>query len=204
MTETTKDIDGNDVTVSYKVNGGEAAEGDAADFTIEDGKTTTVDFEDDYTKQTGILELTKTILGDITEEEAEGTLTFVITTKVTEGGNEVTKYLKADGTLSDTEAALTLKDFDHEEETDKYTLTITTSELGSYTVTETTMAATPLPRPRRTSTERMSQSSTASTEATGLKEQRLLQPSKPERPQRSPSKMTTPTSPNRRRATSNW
>ena len=52
---------------------------------------------------------------DITAEEAEGALTFVITTKATEGGNEVTKYLKADGTLSDTEAALTLKDFDHEE-----------------------------------------------------------------------------------------
>ena len=88
--------------------------------------------------EAGILELTKTILGDITEEEAEGALTFVITTKVTEGGEEVTKYLKADGTLSDTEIKLTLKDFEHDKGTDKYTLTITTSELGSYTVTETT------------------------------------------------------------------
>ena len=62
----------------------------------------------------------------------------MITTKVTEGGNEVTKYLKADGTLSDTEVTLTLKDFDHEGETDKYTLTIEKVDLGNYTVTETT------------------------------------------------------------------
>jgi hypothetical protein len=58
--------------------------------------------------------------------------------QVNEGGNEVTKYLKADGTLSDTEVKLTLNDFEHDKGTDKYTLTITTSELGSYTVTETT------------------------------------------------------------------
>ena len=51
MTETTKDIDGNDVTVTYKVNGGEAAEGDAASFAIEAAKTTTVEFQNDYEKE---------------------------------------------------------------------------------------------------------------------------------------------------------
>ena len=86
VTETTKDVDGNDVTVTYKVNGGEAADGDAADFTIEDGETTTVDFEDDYTKQPGILEITKTIKGDVTPEEAKGLLTFEVKTTVIEDG----------------------------------------------------------------------------------------------------------------------
>ena len=138
VTETTKDIDGKEYTVRYSVNGEAQEEGSEAAAAIEKDKTTTVDFEDDFTSKPGILELTKTILGDITEEEAEGALTFVITAKVTEGGSEVTKYLKADGTLSDTEVKLTLNDFEHDKGTDKYTLTITTSELGSYTVTETT------------------------------------------------------------------
>ena len=50
VTETTKDVDGHDVTVSYKVNGSEAAEGDAASFAIEAAKTTTVEFQNDYEK----------------------------------------------------------------------------------------------------------------------------------------------------------
>ena len=66
---------------------------------VEDEKTTRVEFQNDYTKQTGTLELTKTIKGDITKEEAEGALTFIVATKVTEDGQEVTKYLDKNGDL---------------------------------------------------------------------------------------------------------
>ncbi len=82
MTETTKTVDGKDVTVTYSVTeegseAGEATEGDAADAEVKDGKTTTVAFEDNYTEQaeekkTGILELTKTIKGDITQGSVLG------------------------------------------------------------------------------------------------------------------------------------
>jgi pilin isopeptide linkage protein len=81
ITETTKDVSGKDVTVKYSVNGGEATEGTAAAAEVKDGETATVAFEDDYKNQTGNLELTKTIKGDITEEEAAGALTFQIKTK---------------------------------------------------------------------------------------------------------------------------
>ena len=140
--ETDKDVDGNDVTVTYKVNGGDSQTGEETTAAVEGGKTTTVEFEDDYTKKAeagkGNLELVKTIKGDITEEEANGALTFVVATKVTEDGTEVTKYLKADGTLSDTEVKLTLADFTHDEGSDEYILKLEDIELGNYTVTETT------------------------------------------------------------------
>ena len=111
---------------------------------VEDKETTEVVFEDDYTiipePEKGNLELVKTIEGAITEEEAEGKLTFVISTKVTEGTGTVTKYLKADGTLTDNaeEAVLTLKDFAHDAGTDEYILKLENIDLGEYTVTETT------------------------------------------------------------------
>ena len=55
---------------SISLNGGEATEGSEAAASVNKDKTTTVAFEDDYTDQTGSFELTKTIKGDITEEEA--------------------------------------------------------------------------------------------------------------------------------------
>ena len=140
--ETDKDVDGNDVTVTYKVNGGDSQTGEETTAAVEGGKTTTVEFEDDYTKKAeagkGNLELVKTIKGDITEDEANGALTFVVATTVTEGGQTTTKYLKADGTLSDTEVKLTLKDFTHDEGSDEYILKLENIDLGNYTVTETT------------------------------------------------------------------
>ena len=140
--ETDKDVDGNDVTVTYKVNGGDSQTGEETTAAVEAGKTTTVEFEDDYTKKAeagkGNLELVKTIKGDITEEEASGALTFVVATTVTEGSQTTTKYLKADGTLSDTEVKLTLADFTHDEGSDEYILKLEDIELGNYTVTETT------------------------------------------------------------------
>ena len=134
----TKDIDGKDVIVTYSVNGAKAVEGDSAKASVNAGETTTVAFEDNYTKKTddtkkGDLELTKTIKGDVTEEEAEGALVFVIRTS--DG-----KYLKADGTRTSSrdEAKLTLKDFEHKAGTKKYTLKIKGIAAGSYKVTETT------------------------------------------------------------------
>ena len=64
----------------------------------------------------------------------------MISTEVTEGTGTVTKYLKADGTLTDNaaEAVLTLKDFAHDEGTDEYILKLENIDLGNYTVTETT------------------------------------------------------------------
>ena len=64
VTETTKDIDGKDVTVTYSVDGGEKTEGTETTAAVEDEKTTRVEFQNDYTKHTGTLELTKTIKGD--------------------------------------------------------------------------------------------------------------------------------------------
>ncbi|SDM06602.1 hypothetical protein SAMN04487833_1601, partial [Sarcina sp. DSM 11001] len=140
--ETDKDVDGNDVTVSYKINGGESTTTADATATVEikDGETTNVEFEDDYDKHTGSIELTKTIKGPVTEEEAKGALTFHISTEVTENGKTVTKYLKADGTLTtkQNEATLTLTAFYHVDGSDSYTLKIENVELGNYTVTETT------------------------------------------------------------------
>ena len=105
---------------------------------VKDGQTATAEITDEYEKETpaekkGSLELTKTIKGDVTEEEAEGALVFVIRTS--DG-----KYLKADGTRTSSrdEAKLTLKDFEHKAGTKKYTLKIKGIAAGSYTVTETT------------------------------------------------------------------
>ena len=101
------------MTVTYKVNGGDSQTGDTAAAEVTDGEITKVDFENDYTKQTGTLELTKTIKGDITKEEAEGALTFIVQA---ENG----KYLDKNGDLVENEkdAVLTLKDFTYDEEAD--------------------------------------------------------------------------------------
>ena len=80
MTETTKDIDGKNVSVTYSVNGGESQTGTSADAAVEKDETTTVAFENSYVNQTGTLQLTKTIKGDVTPEEAAGLLTFEVKT----------------------------------------------------------------------------------------------------------------------------
>ena len=83
-------------------------------------------------------ELTKTIKGDVTPEEAAGLLTFEVKTTVTENGEEVDKWVGPDGELTDTATKLTLeKDFTFDEETGKYTLIINNVEVGEYTITET-------------------------------------------------------------------
>ncbi|MBQ8307036.1 MAG: hypothetical protein IJX90_12570, partial [Blautia sp.] len=78
-------------------------------------------------EETGSLELTKTIKGDITEEEAAGALTFEVKTKAG-------KWLKKDGSLSDTAVQLTLADFTHTPGTKDYTLKFENILIGEYTV----------------------------------------------------------------------
>jgi LPXTG-motif cell wall-anchored protein len=89
--------------------------------------------EPETAPKTGSFELTKIIKGDVTEEEAEGSLTFII--KAQDG-----RYLRKDGSLvsEQKDAVLTLKDFEHVIGTSNYILKITTGETGKYTVTEMT------------------------------------------------------------------
>ena len=84
VTESVTDIEGYTLTsVTYKKGNGTYAEGNSADITIGRAATTTVDFCDNYTKKEekpsyGKLVITKTIAGEVTEEEAEGTLSFEV------------------------------------------------------------------------------------------------------------------------------
>ena len=137
MTETTKDIDGKDVTVTHSVDGGEKTEGTETEAAVEDGKTTRVEFQNDYKMQTtpeetGKLVITKTIDGlTITESEFEGALTFEVKT-------EDGKWLDKDGNISETEVKLTLKDGGFVKGEDgTYIKTFENVAPGKYTVVET-------------------------------------------------------------------
>ena len=127
VTETTKHPDGTK-TVETKtlqvLSGNKAAVAPFADETDSSQPSKA-------TEKTGSLKLTKTLKGDITEEEAEGALTFEVKTS---GG----KWVKADGSLSTTKEVLTLKAFSHQKGTMKYSLTLKKLPAGKYTVTETT------------------------------------------------------------------
>ena len=147
VTETTKDLTGKDVTVTYTVTkeGGAAGEeqtGKEAAAGVEKGKTTTVAFEDDYKNlPANTLVITKSVKGGVTQQEAEGALTFTI-------HNDTTgEYLLADGqTITDkSKAVLTLSDL---KKADGYvvtgdaengflfTVTFNDVDAGAYTVTE--------------------------------------------------------------------
>ena len=137
VTEQTYTVGGCAVTVKHALNGADQATGDSAAFGVANNTTTTVDFENDYTKDTGSLKITKVLSGDVTAEEAEGGLKFTIK-------NSAGKFLKADGTLTDSaeEGTLTLKDFTT---SDKKTYTLEFSgdkalAVDTYTVTETNSA----------------------------------------------------------------
>ena len=127
--ETTRDITGKDVTVTYTFNGEEATEG--TPFNVSNGKTYNVAFEDDYTNQKGSLTITKSFDGyNVTDDEAEGGITFTV--KNGEG-----KYLKEDGTLSDEAVTYTLIPNFTKNTDGTYTKTFTNVPVGDYTVTET-------------------------------------------------------------------
>lgn len=81
--------------------------------------------------ETGTLELIKTVIGDITESEFEGALTFEVKT-------EDGKWLDKDGNISETEVKLTLKDGGFVKGEDgTYTKTFENVAPGKYTVVET-------------------------------------------------------------------
>ncbi|HBZ52896.1 MAG TPA: hypothetical protein DEO82_03890, partial [Eubacterium sp.] len=106
-------------------------------FSVADGQTKTVAYEDVYSDK-GTLVIEKTIKGELTKEEIEGNLKFEITTEV--GGT--TKWLKADGTLSDTKVehiiGATGSGFVQDTtNSKKYVMTISNVTAGSYTVKET-------------------------------------------------------------------
>ena len=105
--------------VKYAVGDGKLTDGVKASVTIADGQTKKVAFEDSYRPADGKIVITKTIKGDVTKEEAEGTLQFTVT-------NTETKEKKT----------YTLKDFTYDDKTGSYTLTLDAAE-GSYEVEET-------------------------------------------------------------------
>ena len=113
---------GKTVTVKYKINGtGEKADVATDAFSVNTGETTTVDYENDYKEivEKGSLKLTKTIEGDITDEDFRG-LTFTV--------------------MNDTKLVGTYKlgtDFTKNDVTGVYEKTITGLTVGTkYTVTE--------------------------------------------------------------------
>ena len=76
MTETTEDIDGKTYTVEYRVGDSEdmteaeTGTGNTVNAEVVNEKTTRVEFKDDYAYETGSLVITKSVGGDVTEEEA--------------------------------------------------------------------------------------------------------------------------------------
>ena len=87
--------------------------------------------EPEDVSETGTLELIKTVIGDITESEFEGALTFEVKT-------EDGKWLDKDGNISETEVKLTLKDGGFVKGEDgTYTKIFENVAPGKYTVVET-------------------------------------------------------------------
>ena len=129
VTETNYDLNGFTIGQTTKVE-------DRATVTAETvgDKAAAAALVDEYVAMvpgTGSIELTKTIKGDITAEEAAGALRFTVETP--EG-----KFLKADGTVSDTKVELTLADFTKTGE-NSWRLVIDGVATGEgYKVTETT------------------------------------------------------------------
>ncbi|MBR6835475.1 MAG: hypothetical protein IKM72_05660, partial [Oscillospiraceae bacterium] len=116
ITETVKSIDGKVlVSVTNKVNGKDGGK-ETANVTVENGNVYNVDYNDVYMDK-GKLVITKTIKGDVTEEEAEGALKFTVNdgTKTTEYG---------------------LSQFAHTEGTKVWTLELPKLDAGEYTITE--------------------------------------------------------------------
>ena len=116
--ETAKDINNKTVTTTYTINAGQTTAGDKATATITKDDTATVAFTNSYANDTGKLVITKTLVGDVTADEAEDALAFRVTAP--------------DGTETD----YTLADF-IKDASGKYTLTIDNALVGDYTVQET-------------------------------------------------------------------
>ncbi len=77
--ETTKDIDGKEVTVTYKIDSGAAQNGDTATTTVVAGGERIVAFENDYEQLVGSLKLRKTVAGGVLFADVAPTISFKIT-----------------------------------------------------------------------------------------------------------------------------
>ncbi|MBR6897835.1 MAG: hypothetical protein IKN24_06665, partial [Lachnospiraceae bacterium] len=141
VTETTVQPDGCTMTVSYKLGDAEPVYAAAVDVAVAKDVTTTVAYDDAFTRNTpeyGTIILKKTIQGELTEAEKNGLLKFTVTTD----DNGTTKYLKRDGSLTteESEGTITLEAADYDSESGEYIITLANVPNGSYTVTETTQS----------------------------------------------------------------
>ncbi len=91
VVETLHTVNGFDVSVSYSIDGGNSQNGETAvlrSVSDDADNPTTVAYANDYTDAPGYINITKTIQGDVTEEDLRG-LTF----KVKDGETVVGEYL---------------------------------------------------------------------------------------------------------------
>ena len=126
VTESMYTITGKYVEVNYKITADAESEktGDndtASGIAVKSGKTTNVDFENNY-YEAGSIKLTKTIEGPVTEAEAKGALVFTITRKNDANYSKVVK----------------LSEFTYDSVTKKYTYTLDKLVDDEYYVEETT------------------------------------------------------------------
>ena len=119
IVESVVDQNGYTHTVSYSVNGGASTTGDTATVAVEEGKTSTVDYTNEYKKIPGTLKITKTIKGDLTLAEINGDLTFTVTNNDTKVSN-----------------TYTVKDNFKKSATGVYVLELPNTAVGGYTIVE--------------------------------------------------------------------
>lgn len=118
-----------EVTASYAINKTASVNGKSAVVTVEGGRQQTIAYKNIYEKLTasenGTLVITKTIRGEVTREEAEGALRFTV--KDTRNPDAARTY--------------TLRDFDYDPITKKWTRSLPRPE-GQYMVTEEVVSGT--------------------------------------------------------------
>ena len=95
-----------------------------------DGKTS-LTITNAVERQYGKLQITKTISGPVTKEEREGALKFEIT-------NSKGKWVKADGSISNSAVQIPLSQFTYDSNTDTYSLVFDEIEVEDYHVKEVT------------------------------------------------------------------
>ena len=136
VTETNTDVEGYNLTKATVDNVEVEKTAITKQLEIIEDVDNKVEIKDTYEKipTTGNLIFTKTVGGDVTEEEVEGALTFTVTTEK-EGK---TYYLGTDGKLTEDEVVITLKDsiVSHTDGTKVWTAKIEGVEPGKYTVKE--------------------------------------------------------------------
>ncbi|SCW69538.1 hypothetical protein SAMN02910456_02646, partial [Ruminococcaceae bacterium YRB3002] len=107
--------------------------------TLDGGDAATLELTDVYEHPDlyGSLTITKTVEGPVTEEEAEGALTFQVKTVI----DGVTKYLTSEGKLVNEVTTLKLSDSCFEDSGDgKWTATFDNLHVGKYDIKETNTA----------------------------------------------------------------